>query len=365
MTILQGTVNLMNDIVMNTKEELDRLKITTEIEDKAIELGYDLCKIIPAVPFSEFTHYLNKRIKDFPDSRHLYEHLHHLAFPSENNKSIIVCIRRYNQYKIPQLFDKLIGKVYLFDGRLEYSKEYQREQDFNDYLCSLGISYEKDTVSARWAAEIAGLGFFGRNNFIYTEFGSYVWIHTWEVNVELCYDFNKETRGIKCLCNDKCRKCIDACPTHALSDDFSMDRGKCIAHLSFNAKEIQPEYLRDEMGMWIYGCDICQDACPMNKNKLEQSNEFPLMSETEENITLEKILTMDEKYFTNILQPRFWYINKEEMWLWKCNALRAMANSGDEKFKSLIISSCDNEDSRVREMAIWACKKLGIQPEST
>ena len=83
----------MNDIVMNTKGELDRLKITTEIEDKAIELGYDLCKIIPAVPFSEFTHYLNKRIKDFPDSRHLYEHLHHLAFPSENNKSIIVCIR--------------------------------------------------------------------------------------------------------------------------------------------------------------------------------------------------------------------------------------------------------------------------------
>jgi epoxyqueuosine reductase len=155
--------------------------LSEEIKEKAYELGYDLCGIIEAKSFTKFNDYLKERIDKFPKSTHLYEGLFDLGEPSEKAdwaKSIIVCIRRYNKYKIPQNLDKLFGKVYLFDGRLSYSKEYKSKALFEDYLKEQGMKTYEDGVTARWAAVKAGLGYFRKNNFVYTKFGSYVWIDT-------------------------------------------------------------------------------------------------------------------------------------------------------------------------------------------
>jgi len=338
---------------------LNKKNLTKKIKEKAINLGYNLCGIIPAVTLDDFTRGLDRRMKDFPEVKSSYEDLSRLAFPPKEAKSIIVCIGKYTQYKVPELLDNVIGKFYLFDERLKYSNEYQASQGLGDYLKSLGINYTNNTISARWAAEKAGLGFFGKNNFIYTKFGSYVWINTWAVDVELDY-LKTETAETKSLCCDNCRKCIDACPTKALSGDFSMNKEKCIAALSFGGGEINKKELWDKTGAWIYGCDICQDVCPMNKNKLKQTETFPLMAETTENITFEKIMKMDEKYFFEVLYPRFWYIGKDKMWVWKCNVLRAMVNSGDAKYHNLITDACSDKDDHVRETALWARNKLQI-----
>lgn len=335
-------------------------ELSDSIKNKALALGYDRCGIIPAEPNEDYTRYLEQRMADFPESVHLYEMLRSYAYPPENMKSIVVCARRYNQYrKFPNL-DNRIGKLYLFDGRLDFAPEYQAKVGVEACFDELGIAYEYDIVSARWAAKNAGIGFFGRNNFIYTDFGSYVWIDVWTVDAELGFNPSDQPIRQKSLCNDNCRKCIDACPTKALSGDFSMDRGKCIAHLSFFSTQAQPERFRDDMGVWLYGCDVCQDVCPMNHGKFEQTTDFPRMAETEEQITLEKILALDEEYFTTVLNPRFWYIGKKRTWLWKCNALRAMANLGDPKYHELIRKACGDENEHVREIAEWACKKVGI-----
>ena len=84
------------------------------------------------------------------------------------------------------------------------------------------------------------------------------------------------------------------------------------------------------------------------------------MDETERGITLEKILLMDDEYFEKILHPRFWYLSKERMWVGKCNALRAMANSGDAKYRALITGALSHGDEQVRKTAQWACEKLRI-----
>jgi len=154
---------------------------------------------------------------------------------------------------------------------------------------------------------------------------------------------------------------MQACPTKALSGCFSMDRGKCVTQLQCFAKEDAPdESTRAQMGTWLYGCDACQDACPLNKNRFSETGEFPLLSEFEEYLSPEHILEMDEDAYQNVVNPRFWYIGKEGMWRWKCNALGSMINSGDSKYYSLIKKGCSHEDTRVRKVAQFGCDRLGI-----
>lgn len=215
-----------------------------------------------------------------------------------------------------------------------------------------------DGVSARWAAAKAGLGYFRKNNFIYTKFGSWVWIDTWIVDLEMEYD--EEIDNKNGICPENCNKCIEACPTKALSGDYSMDRGACIAQLSFHSSELPSEEVREKMGTWVYGCDVCQDVCPINKNKWSEDEEFPELDKITELLSLEQILTMDENTLLNTLYPRFWYISKDRIWLWKCNALRAMANSGDIKYINLVKDYCSDKNENIRNMAIWAYGKLKV-----
>lgn len=292
--------------------------ISIKVKKKAYELGYDLCGIIEANSFKEYSDYLNRRIEKFPNSTHLYKNLFTLAEPLEKanwGKSIIVCIRRYNKYKIPENLDKLFGKVFLFDGRVENSKEYSRNILFTQYLEEQGMKTCQEEVSARWAAVKAGLGSFGKNNFVFTKFGSFVWIDTWIVDLKMEYD--KESDDKIHSCPENCHRCVDACPTKALCEDYTMDRGICIAQLSFVSSKLPSEKLRDEMGTWVYGCDVCQDVCPMNNKKWSEEENFPEIENIKSMLSLEQILTMDENTLFEVINPRFWYISKDRIWLWK------------------------------------------------
>jgi len=247
--------------------------------------------------------------------------------------------------------------LYLFDGRLTYSDEYKSSLLFEEYLKNLNITFFKDFTAVRLAAVKAGLGQFGKNNFLYTKkFGSWVYVNTWTVDTELEYD---SPAAVEDCCPKNCRKCIDACPTGALSEAFAMDRGTCITQLCCLSGKIPPEHMRKKMGSWIYGCDVCQDVCPKNKNKWVEEKEFPGLKDILELLTPEKIFEMDEKTFLETINPRFWYIGDKKMWLWKCNALRAMVNSKEGKYDHYITkASCDN-DENIKAMADWALCKLG------
>jgi epoxyqueuosine reductase len=333
---------------------------TQNIKHKALQLGYMGCGVIPADAFDEFTLYLDKRIKSFPDSKALYEPFADMSTIPVGGKSIIVCTRRFNQYKTPDSLNGRIGRIYQVDGRLHYSQENRAVNEFETYLKTLGIDILESKISARWAAARAGLGKFGRNNFIYSaEHGSSIWIDAWVVDKELEYDTVQTDTDLP-ECSESCHKCVKACPTKALSDGFSMDVSKCVARLSFDTRAVSDENLWSQMGSWLYGCDDCQDVCPCNKDKFTETGEFPLLSEFVEHLQLENLLEMDEATYVNIVNPRFWYAGKDGLWLWKHNALRCMVNSGDAKYHQLIKKYRDNGDERLKAVAEWGCKKLGI-----
>ena len=332
---------------------------TSDIKQKALELGYMAAGVIPVSAIKEYTHYLDERVKSFPESKELYGSLYGFANPPEAAKSIVVCTRRYNKYKVPESLNGLIGKLYLFDSRLPYSDEYRAKVEFETYLKISGIRILQCGVPDRLAAAKAGLGKFGRNNFIYSpDCGSYIWIDAWVTDEELDYDHVEEDIHLS-ACNDGCGKCMQACPTKALSGAFSMDRGKCVTQLQC-FDNVPDENLRTRMGTWLYGCDACQDACPVNENKFSETNEFPLLAEIEEYLSPERLLEMDEDTYQNVVNPRFFYLGKEGLWRWKCNVLGSIINSGDSKYHALIKKSCNDEDTRVRKVAQFGCEKLGI-----
>ena len=336
------------------------MKISQKIKSKALELGYTSCGIITATAFDEYNKELDKRSKLFPESKKYYDKYRSHAKVPEAAKSIIVCIQRINRYKIPKDSEPYYGKMYLFDNRVSYTEENRANLEFETFLKLLGLDIFEARVPDRWAGARAGLGKFGRNNFLYDDkHGSFIIINTWVVDKELEYDDMPKDITLA-ACNDGCHKCVEACPTGALSDKLTMDIGKCICRVQFDEEDALNDELRENMGVWLYGCDACQDVCPANQDKYVESEEYPLLKEFEELMKLESVLDMDEETYKEVLNPRFWYAGEDYLWLWKCNALRCMVNSGETKYHPLIKKNCENKDERISKTAKWGCTKLGI-----
>ena len=333
-----------------------------DIKQKALQLDFDSCGIIPAKPFDMYTRYLDERIEAFPESKAHYERMYGFAQPPEEAKSIIVCIRRYSKYKMPKGLDRLVAKNYLFDGRIPYSPEYRDKAEFEMFLASGGINVINFQIPARWSAALAGLGKFGRNNFIYDpEHGSYHYIYAFVVDKVLEYDETPDSFLLP-QCGDHCEECIKACPTNALAGELSMDMEKCVARITnaSSSGEIPDEATMSQMAELLYGCDICQDVCPVNKGKIVEDLDFPLIEIYEHIFQPEAILEMDNDTYLKVLNPRHWYAGPNGLWLWKCNALRSMINSGNPAYHGIIKQYCNHEDERLRRTAIWGCEKLGL-----
>jgi epoxyqueuosine reductase len=227
-------------------------------------------------------------------------------------------LRRYDKYVVPDGVEQFVAKAFLFDGRVSHSREYAGNVQFEQFLQELGFQTAQVLLPARWAAVKAGLGKFRNNNFLYTRQGSWNWIDTWVVDKQLEYE--KPVDSARYPCPADCNRCVKACPTGALSAPLTMDASRCIAYLLFSLEALPPENLWQKMGTCIYGCDICQNVCPVNT--WQGKADFPEPSPLEEMIDLEKIFFMDEETYRTKLQPRFWYIGKDNFWQWKCNAIR-------------------------------------------
>ncbi|MFI5145454.1 MAG: tRNA epoxyqueuosine(34) reductase QueG, partial [Ignavibacteria bacterium] len=110
-----------------------------------------------------------------------------------------------------------------------------------------------------WAVR-SGIGWQGKHtNVINPEYGS--WIFLCEIITNL--DCNVYDIPIEDMCGS-CRICIDACPTGAIVDDYKLDSNLCISYQTIENKGNIPDYI--DLHGWIFGCDICQDVCPFNKN---------------------------------------------------------------------------------------------------
>ncbi|MBI4436293.1 MAG: tRNA epoxyqueuosine(34) reductase QueG [Candidatus Omnitrophica bacterium] len=116
----------------------------------------------------------------------------------------------------------------------------------------------------RRLARLAGLGFIGKNTTLITPHGSYFFLAELVTDLELEYD--KEGTFDGC---GRCTLCIDACPTAAIREPFTLDARRCISYLTIEHKGQIEEGLARQMGDWVFGCDVCIDVCPFNANPIE------------------------------------------------------------------------------------------------
>lgn len=125
-----------------------------------------------------------------------------------------------------------------------------------------------------WAQK-SGIGWIGKNaNLIIPKQGSFYFL------AEMLIDLTCEPDGpIKDFCGT-CTRCIDACPTDAITP-YVVDGSKCISYFTIELKENMPIDLQKDFQDWIFGCDICQDVCPWNRFSkphqeplFQTSNEF-------------------------------------------------------------------------------------------
>lgn len=204
----------------------------------------------------------------------------------------------------------------------------------------------------RELAQLAGLGWRGKNTLLIDrDIGSYFFLACLLIDVELPYD--QPHHASHC---GTCTACLDACPTDALTKPGVLDANRCISYLTIEHREAMDNDLRDDIGQWVFGCDICQEVCPWNRKPARRSHtdqdDMPLQQ-----IGLDELFVMDEEQF----RERF---RKSPLWRTRLrgmqrNAAIALGNQRDTSALDILNRGVTSGDEMVAEACRWAIAKIG------
>ena len=240
------------------------------IKQRARELGFDLVGIAPATA-SGYRNYFERWLSDGKAGE-----MHYLAgrFSERTDPAIylpgaasVICVGM--NYFVPleaapaghgRIARYALGDDYheIIKGRLHRLADWIREaKPEAETRCSVDTA----PVMEKELAARAGIGWVGKNTCVINEkIGSWILLGEIITTLELAAD---EPATDRC---GSCRRCIDACPTGAITEPYQLDARRCISYLTIEHRgEIEPE-LSAKFEDWIYGCDICQDVCPWNRN---------------------------------------------------------------------------------------------------
>ncbi|MBO5602662.1 MAG: tRNA epoxyqueuosine(34) reductase QueG [Prevotella sp.] len=254
-----------------------RMEVTqiqsSQIKAEALRLGFDACGIAKAEPIrqevaEEFREWL--RQGHHASMQYMENHLEKRLNPQllmEGVRSIVCVALNYkpsaqqNQEGY-QLAAYALGRDYhdIVKEKLHQLAAYIIRQWGDE---EQPVSYRAFTDSApvmeRYWAMQAGIGWIGRHHqLIIPKSGSMFFLGELFLNIPLAYDHPAMSH-----CGN-CTRCIEACPTGALSAEGPFRAERCLSYLTIENREEIPPEMKDKMGSTIYGCDRCQQACPWN-----------------------------------------------------------------------------------------------------
>jgi epoxyqueuosine reductase len=215
-------------------------------------------------------------------------------------------------------------------------------------------------VVERIYAKYAGIGWVGKNTCILNQkLGSWLFLGVIATSIELPSAAAAEVPADRC---GSCRRCIDACPTGALTAPYQMDAGLCIAYLTIEKRGEIPANLRPQIGRQVFGCDICQDVCPWNRKALI-GNDPQLQARGElVNPALDWLAGLDDAGFARSFfgSP----VKRAKPSGLRRNVAIAMGNSGMTGFLPKLRDWRESDDETVAEAAAWAIAQIESARES-
>ena len=251
------------------------MDITPAIKQKSLELGFDLVGITSAEPiYAEHA----KNLCDWVDKGffaamgYMARNLEKRIDPAKlfENPATVICVgliyKPDNNLKAPDNKSSRVSDYAVYNDYHDYIKS--RLNRLADYIHQSAspkkirtkVCVDTAPVAERSLAARAGLGFIGKNHMLINpDFGVEIFLGEIITDLELTTD-NK----FKTDCS-QCTKCLDACPTGALSPDGTFDANKCVSYLTIEHKDEIPKALAAKIGNSLYGCDICVKVCPYHK----------------------------------------------------------------------------------------------------
>lgn len=197
-----------------------------------------------------------------------------------------------------------------------------------------------------WAAR-AGLGYVARNGcFVTEEFGSYV------VLAALALDARVDSYAsgpVADRCGD-CTLCISACPTRALPGDQRVDSRRCLSYLTIENEGEVPEELRSGFDGLVFGCDVCQDVCPLNASPVNAGGRF--LPRAVAYLGVREFAELSPERYGELVRGTA--LARAGYGLLRRNAAYALGASQDAAGRRALTVLEGDPDERVRGAAKWA-----------
>ncbi|MFP3940595.1 MAG: tRNA epoxyqueuosine(34) reductase QueG [Thermoanaerobaculia bacterium] len=208
----------------------------------------------------------------------------------------------------------------------------------------------------RELAARAGLGAQGKNtNLLSREAGSWFLLGEVLLTLDLAPD-----PPVADLCG-RCTRCLDLCPTGALTGPYRLDSRRCISYWTIEHRGDLPEEAREMVGEWVFGCDVCQEVCPWNVRGEVRGREpagHPELRLPEERreLDLAGLLHLSrEEYVERFRGSPMKRAKREGL---QRNAAVAMGNRRDPAYVPELARAVGEAEPAVRRHAAWALGRI-------
>src|SRR5438034_1130458 len=148
-----------------------------------------------------------------------------------------------------------------------------------------------------------------------------------------------------------CARCHAACPTGALGPGYTMDPRRCLSYLTIEHRSAIPAELRPHLGNWIFGCDLCQEACPWNADVRDAAGAAALAPHLPSLLALDEAGSRARFGKTAVARAKRRGLLR--------NTAVALGNSGNPDALPALAAALADPEPLVRGHAAWARGRLG------
>ncbi|WP_027338851.1 tRNA epoxyqueuosine(34) reductase QueG [Halonatronum saccharophilum] len=340
-----------------------------KIREYAKELGIDAIGFADGEPLFETREFLAKMKEEGFLSEFVKDDLDQICNPRmvmKGANTVIVCAISYkiDDPKVEEERMRANKELRARLSRFAWGKDYHRvlgekldrlidflEKEFEEFK---GVKFvDNGPTVDRALARKAGIGWQGKNcSIINQDYGSWIFLGGIITNLDLETDEPVENR-----CGE-CRRCIEACPTGALVDDYTLDSRKCLGYITLSKGHIPRKY-RKKMGNRLWGCDTCQDVCPHNKKTKAGNHKEFKPGELGAYPELAPLLAMSNKGYKKKFMPT--PMNWRGKRPIQRNAAIILGNLRKEESLPHLIEALKDPKPIVRGSAVWAIGQIGSQ----